>query len=316
MKGSTIALIALAAGAFWFWQEKKKQDAAALAVDQSKTVQQSVSQPAIAAAQPAATANITESVNPALSALPPWTDNPTPGEIELQRDLAAATAAGQNLSPVLQSAFGPAWDLMVVTPEQLASLPETIKQYYTTDGLARVRQMREYWMANHPGEPVPDFLTDEYYYRSLPATISPGQTSVQIQNLVTGQVTEQPSITGLYVPSTETTTPTAEQVLVQSEIAHQQAEKAAAEAEAAARTEAQHKAQEEAARAQEMAYAWAAQQAAQLAQQQADSAQPPQVAQSAAQQVAAQQPEVYYTPGYNPAYDPNLAFMAGAMFPF
>lgn len=109
-------------------------------------------------------ANPEPTINPAIGMDPPWTDNPTPGEIELQAELAEATAAGENLTPILQNAYGPAWDLMVITPaEWQQKLNEgwteaQLKQYYTLSEAERTEAILGYWVSQHPGEPIPEIF--------------------------------------------------------------------------------------------------------------------------------------------------------------
>jgi hypothetical protein len=67
----------------------------------------------------------------------------TPGEIELQNKIDRAIKHGDNITPILREAYGPAWDIMALTPEQEAN---------------RTKAMRKYWIANHPDERVPDIL--------------------------------------------------------------------------------------------------------------------------------------------------------------
>jgi hypothetical protein len=103
-------------------------------------------------------------VNPATGTMPTWTNNPTPGEMALQGELAAATAAGQNLSPILETYYGPAWNLMVITQaqwnEKLAQgwTEEQLAGAYTTSETGRAAAIAAYWIARHPGEEVPDVL--------------------------------------------------------------------------------------------------------------------------------------------------------------
>jgi len=159
MNKKLLILAGLALGAYLLSQSK---EAAAQAVKTADGNGKETTPESSAVA--AATAKVPEITNPAISSIPPWTDSPTQGEIELQAQLAAATDAGQNLAPILESAYGPAWNLMVITQAdwdaKLASgwTVEQLKAAYTTSEAERTATIKDYWIATHPGEEVPDVL--------------------------------------------------------------------------------------------------------------------------------------------------------------
>jgi hypothetical protein len=140
--------------------------------------------------------------NPATGPTPTWTNNPTPGEVKLQQDLAAATAAGENLAPALVSAYGPAWNLMVITPTQWQSklnegwTESQLKAAYTTSEADRTAAIRDYWVAAHPGEEVPDILKDTNIVKGtppevvdtikVPAAVTPVAAVVPTPSILTG----------------------------------------------------------------------------------------------------------------------------------
>lgn len=138
------------------------------------------------------------STNPATSTtVVPWTSNPTPGEIQLQQQYALATQLGQNLASISESAFGPAWSIMIVSQAQWNSLTpaEQSSGNYSTDGLARVQAMRAYWIANNPGQPVPTMLTDAYYYATLQNDNGSNLSSVPVSQ--SALLSQDPSVNAI-----------------------------------------------------------------------------------------------------------------------